>query len=62
MTNRDAAGDSDVARGRNEEPAEMEQEDRTGIVASVGSSALGSADIEPEDKHRPDNDGETVPE
>ena len=32
------------------------------IVAGVGSSALGSADVEPQKEPRPDNDGETVEE
>ena len=32
------------------------------IVAGVGSSALGSVDIEPQSGHHPDNDGETVEE
>lgn len=30
------------------------------IVAGVGSSALGSADVEPQRERHPDNDGETV--
>jgi len=36
------------------------EEQPTSIVASVGSSALGSADIEPQGDQEPDNDGETV--
>jgi hypothetical protein len=32
------------------------------IVTGVGSSALGSIDIEPQSGHHPDNDGETVEE
>jgi hypothetical protein len=32
------------------------------IVAGVGSSALGSVDIEPQSGRHPDNDGETVEE
>jgi hypothetical protein len=32
------------------------------IVAGVGSSALGSADVEPQRERHPDNDGETVEE
>ena len=32
------------------------------IIAGVGSSALGSADVEPQKEPRPDNDGETVEE
>ena len=48
------------------EPTRTPQEgDEPTIVASVGSSALGSADlededVEPEDRWHPDNDGETV--
>jgi hypothetical protein len=32
------------------------------IVAGVGSSALGSVDVEPQKERHPDNDGETVEE
>ena len=32
------------------------------IIAGVGSSALGSAEIEPQRERHPDNDGETVEE
>ena len=32
------------------------------IVAGVGSSALGSVDVEPQTGRHPDNDGETVEE
>jgi hypothetical protein len=32
------------------------------IVAGVGSSALGSVDVEPQSGRHPDNDGETVEE
>lgn len=32
------------------------------IVAGVGSSALGSVDVEPQRERHPDNDGETVEE
>jgi len=32
------------------------------IVAGVGSSALGSVDIEPQRDYPPDNDGESVEE
>jgi len=32
------------------------------IVAGVGSSALGSVDVEPHSGRHPDNDGETVEE
>jgi hypothetical protein len=48
------------------EPADRPQSgDGPTIVAGVGSSALGSVDLEPEDdepqqRRHPDNDGETV--
>jgi hypothetical protein len=48
------------------EPAQRPQKgDDSTIVAGVGSSALGSADLEPEEdepqrRRHPDNDGETV--
>ena len=48
------------------EPARVPQEDNEPtIVAGVGSSALGSTDLEEEDvepqrRRHPDNDGETV--
>jgi len=32
------------------------------IVAGVGSSALGSVDVEPQRDYPPDNDGETIEE
>lgn len=35
-------------------------EQKPPIVAGVGSSALGSADVEPQKERHPDNDGETV--
>ena len=37
-----------------------EEEQQPSIVASVGSGALKSAEIEPQREHNPDNDGETV--
>jgi hypothetical protein len=43
-------------------PAPDTEEQRPSIVASVGSSALGSADIEPAREPETDNDGETNPE
>jgi hypothetical protein len=38
------------------------EEEQPGVIASVGSSAVGNVDVEPEDEPRPDNDGETVGE
>ena len=48
-----------------EPPPNEADDDRPSIVAGVGSSALGSADLEDEDsepqrRRHPDNDGETV--
>jgi hypothetical protein len=48
------------------EPTKVPQDgDQSTIVANVGSSALGSADledeeVEPQRRRHPDNDGETV--
>ncbi len=39
---------------------DADEEHQPSIVAGVGSSALGSADIEPQAERHPDNDGETV--
>lgn len=46
-------------------PRKAQEGDQRSIVAGVGSSALGSADLEPEEeepqtRRHPDNDGETV--
>ena len=46
-------------------PHKPQQGDSPSIVAGVGSSALGSADLEDDDaepqrRRHPDNDGETV--
>jgi hypothetical protein len=46
--------DNDQGRDRDAE------EEQPGVIASVGSSAVGNVDVEPEDKARPDNDGQTV--
>ena len=48
-------------------PHKPQQGDQPTIVAGVGSSALGSTDLEPEEdepqtRRHPDNDGETVEE
>ena len=48
-------------------PERDQDPDEPSIVAGVGSSALGSVDlededVEPEDRWHPDNDGETVEE
>jgi len=37
-------------------------EQKPPIIAGVGSSALGSIDMEPQKERHPDNDGETVEE
>jgi hypothetical protein len=61
------------AKGGDDEATEPQADDRgdapttddvqqPSIVAGVGSSALGSADIEPQRERHPDNDGETVEE
>ena len=46
-------------------PRLPQQDDQPSIIAGVGSSALGSADLEdepaePQQRPQPDNDGETV--
>jgi len=42
--------------------AEQNDVQQPSIVAGVGSSALGSVDIEPQKDYPPDNDGETIEE
>ena len=43
-------------------PAPEGDDEQPSIVAGVGSSALGSAEVEPQRERHPDNDGETVEE
>ena len=54
----------DLVPERDGEPAV--EPSKPGIVAGVGSSALGATDAptdtEPQDHNQPDNDGETVEE
>jgi len=49
--------DLEPEQRRDDEKTDVQQ---PSIVAGVGSSALGSADIEPQTERHPDNDGETV--
>jgi hypothetical protein len=61
MTNALEAGDSDMNREPDDGLNRSEnEEEQPGIIASVGSGALGSVDVEPQTEPRPDNDGETV--
>jgi hypothetical protein len=52
--------DEDLDPERPPRSAEQTDVQQPAIIAGVGSSALGSVDIEPQPDYPPDNDGETV--
>ncbi len=54
--------DDDLAADKRGGAPSTDDEEQPSIVAGVGSSALGSAEIEPQRDRHPDNDGETVEE
>ena len=60
MTNQQAAGGSDISRDPRED-ANADDEVEPGFVDTVRERSLAGQDVEPEDVHHPDNDGETVP-
>jgi len=54
--------EDDLAADKRAGEPSTDDEEQPSIVAGVGSSALGSAEIEPQRDRHPDNDGETVEE
>ncbi len=54
--------DDDLAADKRGGAPSTDDEEQPSIRAGVGSSALGSAEMEPQREHHPDNDGETVEE
>ncbi len=54
--------DDDLAADKRGGAPPPDDDEQPSIVAGVGSSALGSAEIEPQRDRHPDNDGETVEE